>query len=217
MFEAAAFIFGILQHPVSSLHIAFSKQSTQTTQSAQIARCDPSPTVKLWTFSGRAMQDQAAAGKISWWKEWQWSSQISAGVDCNDWCVSYCRRTPSKDHCWRLCLSSFSLWPQTEESRASLESLEFFGFSIQLFSVSWWLHFSRSSLEAAKTQSAEEMWSDAHWHQFSISFHQTFIKLFIYFFPHTCHHGTSWSASGIARPCQEGNPLPAHAEKEFLW
>ena len=61
-----------------------------------------------------------------------------------------------------------------------------------------------------------EISSSSPFIKLSSNFHQTFTKFVIYFFL-TCHHDTSQSASGIAHPCQEGNPLPAHAEKEFLW
>ena len=59
----------------------------------------------------------------------------------------------------------------------------------------------------------------------SSNFHQTFIKLssnfhqtpYLLFFLTLATMAPVDQSSGIARPCQEGNPLPAHAEKEFLW
>ena len=62
-FEAASLIVGILQHPLCSFHIAFSKRRTRCVTAL------PSMGSKVLKFGGRGLQEQAAAGKISWWKE----------------------------------------------------------------------------------------------------------------------------------------------------
>lgn len=60
--KAPTFILGFLPHAFGSLHIALGKQSPRPSFPVRILRV-------TGKNRGRGMQEQAAAGKISWWKE----------------------------------------------------------------------------------------------------------------------------------------------------